>query len=112
MNMNLKSPCNNCPFRTDNVFLGLDPERKQEIWTTITDRQATFTCHKTTQRSEREQEHCAGAMIVLERMDRPNQWMRWMERLGEYDRTKLNMDAPLVETLDEWIELDNLEDRT
>jgi pSer/pThr/pTyr-binding forkhead associated (FHA) protein len=44
------------------------------------------------------EQHCAGATILLERLNRPNQMMRWMERLGGYDRTKLDMDAPVYRT--------------
>jgi len=36
---------------------------------------------------------CAGALIFLEKRNRPNQLMRIMERLGLYDRSKLNMKA-------------------
>jgi hypothetical protein len=49
--------------------------------------------------------HCAGAMIVLEHEDRPNQIMRIAERLGFYDRTALVMDSPVPETPDEWVDL-------
>lgn len=37
--------------------------------------------------------HCAGALIFLEKRYRPNQLMRISERLGMYDRTKLDMKA-------------------
>ncbi|HEX5095208.1 MAG TPA: hypothetical protein VFX21_04315, partial [Acidimicrobiia bacterium] len=68
--------------------------------------QATFACHKTTVAVEMEDgeeemtvtdksEHCAGAMIMLEHMGRPNQMMRIAERLGFYEPTKLDMAAPV-----------------
>jgi hypothetical protein len=37
--------------------------------------------------------HCAGALIFLEKREEPHQMMRICERLGMYDRTKLNMNA-------------------
>lgn len=74
-------------------------------------RQATFSCHKTVDydsiqwdddsepdvgyRHSAEEQHCAGALVLLEKLDKPNQMMRWMERLGAYDRTKLDMNAPV-----------------
>jgi hypothetical protein len=41
--------------------------------------------------------HCAGALIFLEKLDSPHQMMRICERIGYYDRTKLDMTAPVVE---------------
>lgn len=49
-------------------------------------------------------QHCAGALILLEKMEQPNQMMRWMERIGAYDRTKLDMDAPVFGDTEEFIE--------
>lgn len=65
--------------------------------------QGAFHCHLTGETDEEtselvptaESKHCAGALIFLEKRDRPNQMMRISERLGLYDRTKLNMDAPV-----------------
>ena len=42
-------------------------------------------------------QHCGGAMILLEKIDRPNQMMRIMERIGGYDRRKLKMDADVFD---------------
>lgn len=39
--------------------------------------------------------HCAGALIFLELQDAPHQMMRICERLGLYDREKLDMSAPV-----------------
>jgi hypothetical protein len=69
-----------------------------------------FSCHKTVTHDDegepikRDDElHCAGAAIVLEKMNRPNQMMRICERLGEYDRRKFKMDAPVFGSLDEFV---------
>ena len=40
--------------------------------------------------------HCAGALIFLEKQDAPHRMMRICERLGSYDRRKLDMNAPVV----------------
>jgi len=50
------------------------------------------------------EQHCAGAMIILEKLDRPNQWMRIGERLGMYDRRKLDMKAPVFDDFDGFVE--------
>lgn len=125
----LTRPCESCPFRTDKPFY-LAPGRAREIADALEDDQ-TFHCHKTIDygreddvddewdddgedrlRVPGEQEaHCAGALIVLEKMDRPNQMMRIFERIGGYDRTKLDMNAPVPDTLDEWVEFIESVDR-
>lgn len=112
MNYNLTKPCADCPFRTDNGFY-LPRARRAEIAESITDGQQTFACHKTTEfdddtgehvRSKNE-EHCAGAMILLEHIGQPNQMMRIAERIGMYDHTKLDMTQPVARTVDEFVAL-------
>jgi hypothetical protein len=105
MNFDLRAPCANCPFRTDITFY-LDTSRVVEICDAITRRQHTFACHKTTKHDDetgrciphKGEQHCAGALVMLERLDRPNQMMRIAERLRYYDRTKLRMDSPVFES--------------
>ena len=107
MKMTLTRPCNNCPFRTD-VTPYIRHERAEEIADAITRRQGTFSCHKTIDHDDEEddeaagnhvpskdEQHCAGALIMLEHMDQPNQLMRIYERLRAYDRTKLDMTSPV-----------------
>ena len=48
--------------------------------------------------------HCAGALILLEKLEQPSQMMRVCERIGMYDRTKLDMSAPVFESFDEMAE--------
>lgn len=114
MNFSLKRPCAKCPFRTD-VRPYLRPERAEEILLAITEQDATFACHETTEHDEdgdhmltAKEQHCAGALIMLEKMDQPNQMMRIAERMGFYDRTKLHMDAPVYDCADDM--LDQYED--
>ena len=104
MNYNLRTPCSNCPFRRD-VTPYLRADRVREIFDNI--ERGEFPCHKTTVCDEAsdcgemvetpKSEHCAGMLIMLEKMGRPSQMMRICERLGKYDASKLNMDAPVYE---------------
>jgi Family of unknown function (DUF6283) len=106
----MRRPCNNCPFRSDIKF-PLELERVEEIVHSITGEDKTFTCHKTTKFDDdgdniprKDDQHCAGALIMLERMENPNQMMRIAERLGVYDRHKLDMNyAPVYEHGDDMI---------
>lgn len=54
----------------------------------------------------KDSQHCAGALIFLEKIEEPHQMMRICERLGMYDRTKLDMDAPVFES---WYEVEEQE---
>lgn len=68
-----------------------------------------FCCHKTTKVSDEtgdfepkeNSQHCAGLLIFLEHQNAPHQMMRICERLGMYDRSKLNMGAPVFRSLAE-----------
>lgn len=103
MNFNRVTPCKLCPFRTD-VRTYLTRSRVLEIEHSMVGLQQNFPCHETTDMSGDEPQvtpetsHCAGGLILLERMNRPNQMMRIAERLGFYDRGKLNMQAPVFKT--------------
>ena len=106
MNYNLKKPCDNCPFRSDKLF-PLMPERVEEI----AYGNAEFACHKTVDysgegggRIKGKSEHCAGLLIMLEHMERPHQMMRIAERLGTYDRSKLDMDAPVYQDAQDYLD--------
>jgi hypothetical protein len=100
----LTTPCKDCPFRTD-VRPYLRKDRIDEFEASL--HRGTFTCHKTTVEDPDGEEgelidgpkalHCAGALIVMEKTGRSSQMMRIAERLGFYDQTKLNMDAPVFE---------------
>jgi hypothetical protein len=97
-------PCALCPFRTD-VPAYLTRSRVREIERSLV--RAEFPCHETTgvkgQKPKDGEAHCAGALILLEKLERPSQMMRIAERLGIYDRSQLAMDAPIFETFDEMV---------
>lgn len=107
MKFDLKNPCGDCPFRTDRPkhkgWLGA--ARAKDICESLIDKQATFQCHKTIGLDKDKKQHCAGAMIMLEHMELPNQMMRIAKRLHLYNRSTLNMNAPVVTTDIEFIEI-------
>jgi hypothetical protein len=94
MNFDLKTPCIDCPFiKGSRTNVTLAEGRIEEIVDDLR-KDKSFTCHKTLEKPK--EQHCAGALIFLEKENRPNQMMRIAERLGMYDRRKLNMDVELV----------------
>lgn len=92
MKYDLRQPCDQCPFLNGSGFTkeSLDDHASGE-----------FPCHKQciekggvfVERKNGRTNHCAGALIYLEKRDRPHQMMRICERIGLYDRTKLDMNA-------------------
>lgn len=107
LKMTMRRPCAKCPFRCD-IEPYLRPGRVRELRSQLLVRgEAYFTCHETTVQSEDEDgemvdgpnaQHCAGALILLEKSNAPTQLMRIFERLGSYDRSKLEMDSPVFDT--------------
>ena len=105
MKFDLKTPCENCPFRHD-VKPYITTNRAIEIGEAILNGQ-TFTCHKHTHSlgyEGKDEQHCAGATIILEKEEMPNQMMRWMERIGMYDMRKVNMEAPVYDSVVDFME--------
>lgn len=113
MNFDLKRPCKQCPFRTD-VPGYLTKGRVDELKGALVAQDGVFSCHKTVDYSDddgyddcdvpqprvpsADEQHCAGALILLEKLEQPNQMMRIAERLGFYDREQLDMAAPVFDT--------------
>jgi len=68
-----------------------------------------FCCHKTGESNDEtggiepteKSQHCAGALIFLEHIGQPHQMMRICERLGMYDASKLDMGAPVFQSVEE-----------
>ena len=112
MKYTMTRPCSHCPFRSD--ILGyLNGPRAAEIAQSIMNG-ATFPCHETTVEVEDEEGfgercttpdslHCAGSLIMLEKMGIANQMMRIAERLGMYDASKLDMDSPVFRRVGDFI---------
>ena len=109
MQFKLTKPCKHCPFRND-IAAFLTTGRAIEIAASL-EKDATFPCHKTTMhdddgeyvQQEGVEQHCAGALIILEKMNNQTQLMRIAERLLMYDRNRLDMNAPVFDTFDEFI---------
>jgi hypothetical protein len=101
-------PCVRCPFRV-TLPIPLHPERAEEIADGLR-MGGSFPCHKTTKHDDdgeylpsRDEMHCAGATIILEKMGEPNQMMRVAERVGAYDPAALDLDTEDVfDDLDDW----------
>lgn len=110
MKYNLIRPCAKCPFRTD-VPPYLNGARAREIVRGL--ERGEFACHLTLDYDDADDDgeacetektaHCAGALIMLEKVNRPSQMMRICERFGDYDRMKLDMMAPVFATPDAFI---------
>lgn len=96
MNYLLTEPCEECPFLRSMAH-GFTLRR---LWQHAA---GEFPCHRACDVDEEtgnfvekpngKTPHCAGALIFLEKRNRPHQMMRIAERLGMYDRRKLNMKA-------------------
>ena len=83
LNLNLKRPCNECPFRKDTMFGWLGKRKATEIIDCIAGSDhGSFSCHKTNDFTEsgvketETTEHCAGALILLHKLGSPNMAMR------------------------------------
>jgi hypothetical protein len=103
----LKSPCPHCPFRKD-IPAFLRKDRVRELRENLPEQ--SFTCHKTIQYSDDEGEPmqgtgmealCAGSLILMEKLGEQWRPAQLGERLGLYDRSKLDMAAPVFENWDE-----------
>lgn len=102
MKFDLKRPCPHCPFRKDIPGF-LRRERASGIARDIANG-STFACHETTVPDEWDEgelvadensQFCAGALLVMEKSELPNQIVRISERLGVYDPARLDMAAPV-----------------
>lgn len=111
MKYDLRRPCPKCPFRTD-VPGYLRCGRAAEIARSLAEG-AAFACHETTASMEDDEmetcvatadsQFCAGALLVLEHQEQPNQLMRIAERLGLYDAERLDRAAPVCRSLGEFV---------
>lgn len=101
MKYTMTTPCNKCPF-LKKFSHGYALKRLKQF------AGGEFPCHQTADEvdddsdddyaateflANEDSQHCAGALIFLEKRESPHQIMRICERLGAYDRTQLNMKA-------------------
>ena len=100
MQYTMTEPCDACPFlKGTPLNKTLSRGRIASMAT------GEFACHKACKADDESGDlvprngktpHCAGALIYLEKRNAPHQMMRISERLGMYDRTKLNMKAKVL----------------
>jgi len=105
MDYELTKPCKNCPFRTDCLKGWLGEDRAEEIVNG-----GEFACHETTTFDDEgepiesdKDKHCAGFLILLEKVQKPHQMMRICERLVFYDLRNLNMGSPVFDTAEDFV---------
>jgi hypothetical protein len=104
VNYTMKRPCSECPFLKGTPLNKTLPEKRLREFAS-----GEFACHKTAELREdedgeeaaqyvgtAESQHCAGALIALEKAGDSHQMMRISERLGFYDRTKLDMSVDVA----------------
>lgn len=92
MNYKMTKPCDACPFLIGHGFT---------YNRLMAHASGEFGCHKACDLNEdsgnyepgSKTPHCAGALIFLEKQNKPHQMMRICERIGMYDRRKLDMTA-------------------
>lgn len=124
MRFEITQPCKDCPFRNDVAFY-LHKHRRQEIAASLLFADQTFACHKTVDywrwdddQAENEdaeyihsgdEQHCAGALIVLVKQGAlwDNKMPRIAKMIGIFDETKLNVDAPVFDTMQAFVEADS-----
>jgi hypothetical protein len=108
-NFGLRTPCGNCPLRTD-IEVYLRPERVSELVESMRNGYL-LPCHKTTVDSDeddgervatKDSMFCAGQLITMEKEGFSHQMVRIGERIGAYDLTKMNLDAPVYPSLAAW----------
>lgn len=95
MKFTLVRPCPRCPFRKGCLPGWLGERRSSEIAQSVLTEGATFACHETTtfvdgdEGSEHaptgEEQHCVGAILLVEKEDAANQMLQIAERLGLRD---------------------------
>jgi hypothetical protein len=95
MKFGLVRPCGDCPFRSDRKFW---LKRAPEIAAAIFQHDQTFVCHNAPS------QHCAGALILHEKLGKPNFLIRLAHGCGLYDPAALAMAAPVVDSVAEFIE--------
>lgn len=96
MKFSLVRPCPKCPFRRDCLSGWLGEVRSSEIAQSVLHGDLTFACHETTAFAEDdhgedtyaptgEEQHCVGAMLLVEKEGAANSMLQVAERLGLRD---------------------------
>ena len=103
MRFDLRTPCHDCPFRTDRPFLGLSKERKIEIAAT----DEMFICHKTALETAEvegvDEQACAGFLIMQTLSLAPNLITRQAKILKIFDPLQFDTSAPVFRSRADFI---------
>jgi hypothetical protein len=101
----MKKPCANCPFLKADAAVHILPQRVRDIAST----EGSFPCHKTTVEAETEEgtdlvigprtKQCIGLVILLLKIDKPNQMVQVAERLGWLDTDAIMADKAVVDSV-------------
>lgn len=100
MRFDLRQPCDKCPFRSDRAPY-LQKKRVEGILNDLLCLNKTFPCHQTTSAGlgrrvlARNYQHCAGALIMVERAGKPNWRIRLADALGLYKPALLKMKSQI-----------------
>ena len=98
-----KVPCKTCPFRTTPSGLrGLGTERAEEIAESLL-RGESFTCHSDLDKTVKRRNQCVGAMLILDKLEQPNQIMQVAGRLGMFNVTALRGRDVVFDNFDDWV---------
>lgn len=99
MKFDLKQPCKTCPFRLSEPS---SPGEQAMVWSGIFKADHSMTCHDTIIRDaagnaipHAKEQHCAGAMLVLEAQGRRNDAMQAAVASGDYRPEELQVTADL-----------------
>jgi len=111
MKFDLVRPCKNCPFRTD-CLKGWLSHRILTLSAEIFEQNKTFTCHETlkydtngrARKSKDKNQHCAGALILIEKTKTANSMVQIAERLGLYNPGNLDMESPIFKSIGDFID--------
>lgn len=96
MKYTMTAPCNECPFRRDRAGF-LRRERASDIVAGLLaegENCKPFQCHKTINTDT--PQHCAGALILMEKNRMSNLAMSLAQRYGGLDLAKLDVGHPHV----------------
>lgn len=110
MLFDIKKPCGGCPFLKENN-LRLSKKKKQKFVNDIVKKEYAFVCHRSTKdysgKSGKEN-HCAGALIIMEKNQINTRVLRIAIALGGYDPALLKMDSPVFDNFNDFIEAHNV----
>lgn len=101
--LNRKVPCGTCPFRTTQGGLrGLRTDRAKEIAESLL-RGESFTCHSDLGKRERDRNQCVGSMLILDKLQQPNQIMQVATRLNMFKVEDLQGSDVVFDNFDDWV---------